>query len=206
MTLRSSYEQIMDQVTLTEEAKARILTNLQHQPPRSNVTRFPKPTRWLTLAACLVVLVLGAVTLPNVLHRPAEEPPVQIGNPVEAYDSLEALRQATDLPVEHLDHLPFAVEETTYAAYDGQTAEVTYTGQTQAVTYRLSAGSEDNSGDWNTYDTTTQRQAAGTTVTLKGDGDGCRLATWQRGGYSYSLGFAQSVDEATVLALVEETQ
>lgn len=187
--MRSSYEQIMDQVTLTEEAKARILTNLQHQHHQAGGQGQPPG---------------GFGEAGHV--GPAEEPPVQIGNPVEAYDSLEALQQATDLPVEHLDHLPFAVEETTYAAYDGQTAEVTYTGQTQTVTYRLSAGSEDNSGDWNPYDTTTQRQAAGTTVTLKGDGDGCRLATWQRGGYSYSLGFAQSVDEATVLALVEQTQ
>lgn len=203
--MRSSYEQIMDQVTLTEAAKARILTNLQTQPPQSNVTRFPKPTHWLTLAACLVMLVLGAVTLPNVLHRPAEEPPVQVGNPMVEYDSLEALQQAIDLPIRNLNHLPFVVEETTYTAYNGQIAEITYTGQTQTVTYRMSAGSEDNSGDYNAYDTTAQRQVAGTTVTLKGNGDGYCLTTWQRGGYSYSLGFAQSVDEATALDLVEQT-
>ena len=202
MTLRSSYEQIMDQVTLTEEAKARILTNLQHQPPRSNVTRFPKPARWLTLAACLVVVVAVLVAVPLLREQPDTAPPVQVLPPFRQVDSLDALSEAVGFPVTEVSKLPFDPVSTTYTAYDEGLAEITYTGHDgQTATYRQSRGSEGNSGDYNLYpDTQTLPEQ---NATLKGQDQRYTLALWTDGTYTYSLNLSTGLSADAWQALLD---
>ena len=70
--------------------------------------------------------------------------------------------------MEELTALPFAVEETTYVSYWNELAEITYTGEGQTAAFRKSPGTEDNSGDYNTYTAIKEIHMGPLTATLKG--------------------------------------
>ncbi len=103
-----------------------------------------------------------------------------------------ALRPAHSRTAE-AEHLPFAVEETVYLSYWGEMAEITYSGEGKSCSYRVSAGSGDNSGDYNAYPEESRLELGGIPVTAKGDGELYYLILWEKDGYSFSLRFPEGV-------------
>lgn len=67
---------------------------------------------------------------------------------------------------------------------------------------RKAPGEEDISGDYNVYDTMTEKTAGKISVTLKGDGDGYVLALWTADGYSYALSLENPVTEEELLEIL----
>ena len=65
MTLGEKYGEIMEKVVVTEEMRRRILQNIRSADPapRANVIRFPLWQRTVAAAACLAVLLIGALTV-----------------------------------------------------------------------------------------------------------------------------------------------
>lgn len=62
----NKYNEIMARVAVSEETKRRILENLQTaQPEPAKIARFPNAKRYIAVAACFAVALLGvlAVTL-----------------------------------------------------------------------------------------------------------------------------------------------
>ena len=198
MTLADSYREVMEHITVTAELRGRVLRTVRVRQARRRAAR-----SWLAAAACFLLLLTGALTLPRLLPGRAGEPEVQAPvTDIPECASASELSARMGFPIADLADLSFAPEETSYLDLFGEIAEITYTGAEQRLTLRKSLGSEDNSGDYRGF--TAEETAAladGTAVTLKGDGTGFLLALWQRDGYAYSLAAETGMTAEALLTL-----
>ena len=205
MTLRRAYDEIMDKIEVTPEMRRRVLERVAQEgtaPARPRVLPFPALKKYLSAAACLVLVLAGAATLPRLI-RP--QPPggyVQTVPTIQEAASLDELSALVGFEVGTGFALPFEPEETAYCSYWNELAQIQYSGQGWTATYRQSAGTQDNSGDYNSYADTVQIDAGGLTVTLKGNTGRYVLAIWTDGAFSYSLNLSQGVTEAGWLTLL----
>lgn len=206
MTLGKAYEEIMDKIEVTPEMRRRVLAHIAQEdiaPTRSKVLRFPAWKKYLSAAACLVLVIAGAAALPRLLEpKQPEPPPVLLSPGIEEAPSLAELSKLVGFEVNTGFTLPFEPEETTYCSYWNELAQIQYSGQGQSATYRQSAGTQDNSGDYTTYGDVIETTANGLPVTLKGDGGAYVLAVWTDGAFSYSLYLSQGASEAEWLDIV----
>lgn len=200
-----AYDKIMEKIEVTPEMRQRVLERIAQEDmtvPPSRLVQFPVVKRYLPVAACLVLLLAGAIVLPRLLEQPGSEPPVlTVPNIVEAA-SLQELSGVVGFEVTTDFSLPFAIEKTTYRSYWNEMAEIEYIGEKYSATYRQSPGTDDNSGDYNTYSDMTEKVVNGLNVMLKGTGGAYVLAVWTDGVYSYSLSISPGVsveDWCTIL-------
>lgn len=206
------YDEIMKKIEVDEEMRSRILENIQKEtlstPQKRKTIPFPLPQRYLSIAACLAVIILGATFLPHIWNRSPHN--VSVGNytgdEIKTVSSLEELIAATGLDLNEITELPFPVREITYTSYWNQMAEITYFGEEQTITFRKSADTEDNSGDYSAYEICIEKSVNGTSVTLKGSQTGYSLVCWQKDNTSYSLRFEEEVSEETCLNLFQQIE
>lgn len=197
--MKKRYDEIMDKIEVTDEMRSRILQNIQRadiaSQPKTKVIRFPAIPKYLSIAACFAVLLIGALIVPHLLNpEQGNEPGLMApGGDIVTVDSAGALSQAVGFEVNDLTDLPFTVDETTYTAYWQEMAEITYTGDGQSVTFRKSIGEDDNSGDYSTYENVMEKELNGNTVTLKGNGNAYTLAVWSDDNFSYSLQISDGI-------------
>ena len=195
----TKYDEVMEKLEVTPEMRARILQNVETQmaEPCKKPNRL---RRFAALAACLAVLLAGAVTLPRLISRPAqkEEAETMIANGMEELSSRDELSAAVGFPVKAAMSLPFFPQEIHYTSYWGDMAQTDYANG--------SAGAEDHSGDWNEYPAQQTITAAGCTVTLKGETGSYTLAIWTDGNYSYSLSLSSGQPESVWQTIIEGVQ
>ena len=199
------YEQIMERIEVTGEMRSRILRSIQSADltPAGKSVRFPRRWRSLSIAACLALLILGAVALPDLIQKSAQpDPPLLVTPNLVECTTLAALEEQVGFPVSDVQGLPFDVESSEYLAYGSELAQITYSGEGQTAVYRKSAGSKDNSGDYTIYDTQTSLKAGSLTASLKGSGGSYCLALWADQGYAYSLRLSDGLTEAEWTALL----
>ena len=69
MTLKKRYDEVMDKIEVTSEMRGRILGNIQklelETAPKNNVIPFPNLKKYLSVATCFVVLLVGAFVAGN---------------------------------------------------------------------------------------------------------------------------------------------
>ncbi len=83
------------------------------------------------------------------------------------------------------------------------TIQVIYGAGYDNSTYiRKAEGSDDISGDYNTYRQKKQITVNGASVTLKGNNGKINLATWSSNGYSYSISAVKGFDESYITDLI----
>ena len=174
------YDEVMEHIEVTPEMRRRILKNIEQSDltkaaPRK-VVRFPHIKQLATLAACLAVVLVGALTLPSLFQGPDEPDVLSPGDGIVQVSSVEELGERVGFEVKEWGSLPFQVEETTYTAYWQDVAEIVYSGEGQTAIYRKGTGSEDVSGDYNIYETETEFSVGDNSVTLKGNGGAYTLA------------------------------
>ena len=200
MTLGKAYDEIMAKIEVTPEMRRRVLKHIQEAgtaPARPRVRPFPAWKKYLSAAACLVLLIAGAAALPRLLDLgQPEPPPVMLPPGMEEAASLQELSGLVGFEVTEKFTLPFEAENAEYLAYEKDLAQVTYTGAGQTAAYRQSAGTRDNSGDYTAYGDVAEITAGGLPVTLKGDGGAYVLAVWTDGEFSYSLRLSRGAREA----------
>lgn len=204
------YDEIMEHVEVTPEMRQRILKNIEQtdltRDTSPKVIRFPRIKQLATLAACLALVLVGVLTLPNLIQGPdnPDDPFVLApGDGIVQVASLEELSETVGFEVAELSALPFQPEEVTYTAYWRDLAEIVYSGADQTATWRVGIGTEDVSGDFSVYNAETEILVNGAAVTLKGDGGSYTLAIWTEGDYAYSLALSDGITEAewqTILA------
>lgn len=207
--MTNRYKQIMDKINVTAEMRSRILSNIQSAGPGSSskVVRFPSGIRYLSIAACFVVLLVGAVTLSRLLDQPVQTPPPdQVIPDLVECSSAGELSQAVGFAVADISGLPFQPEASAYTAYWHELAQITYTAGDQEAVFRKSIGEEDNSGDYNVYDSITEVAVQSVTVTLKGSSEGYLLALWQEEDFSCSLRLSQGMSESEWVSLLSQNR
>ena len=85
----------------------------------------------------------------------------------------------------------------------GSMIEVDYTGERGgSVCLRKAVGTDDVSGDYNSYDLTQTSRIAGQDVTLRGVENSWYVATWARDGYSFAVVSTSALTTSQVEALV----
>ena len=167
------YDELMDKIEVTDAMRARILRNVSAAAPKKTPVR-----RYTLLAACLAVVLLGAVCVPKLMD------PAPQGEQVAIANGMIEVADAAALAAK----LPFDVEETTYTSYWGELAEICYAGDGQIADLRTSAGTEDNSGDYTDYPAVTELTVGTVTAELRGEAaERYTLAVWTDGQYAYSL-------------------
>lgn len=193
------YNAVMERLKITEEMRRRILYHVQQEveTPSAGRSRFwdTKLNRYLSLAACVVVLLAGTFVLKETLFVSPNSPPnVQAPSDfIEDVASMEELSEKVGFPVEELSTLPFQAETRSYTSYWGELAQVIYSGEGQSATFRKSVDSTDNSGDFTEYPTETQLELGDISATLRGKGKSFTLAVWFDGNYAYSLSLSEGV-------------
>lgn len=177
------YDELMDKIEVTDAMRARILRNVSAAAPKKTPVR-----RYALLAACLAVVLLGAVCVPKLMDPAPQGEQVAIANGMIEVADAAALADALGFPAAEAAELPFDVEETTYTSYWGELAEIRYAGGAQIADLRTSAGTEDNSGDYTDYPDVTELTVGTVTAELRGEAaERYTLAVWTDGQYAYSL-------------------
>ncbi len=177
------YDELMGKIEVTNAMRARILRNVSADAPKKTPVR-----RYALLAACLAVVLLGAVCVPKLMDPAPQGEQVAIANGMIEVADAAALADAVGFPAAEAAELPFTVEETTYTSYWGELAEIRYAGGAQIADLRTSAGTEDNSGDYTDYPAVTELTVGTVTAELRGEAAGrYTLAVWTDGQYAYSL-------------------
>ena len=186
----SKYNEAMERLTVSEETRARIMQNISARDlTETKVVRFANFKKYISLAACLAVAVLGVLA---VIIFTSPQPTVHGdistgGVPVE-YESAEALSKASGIKIKDLENLPFEPAETAYFDYGCNLAEIVYSRNEEQLWYRVSKGSGDNSGDYNEYNEVRTETLGGVPVTCKGSGGLIYCAVYEKGGRSCSVG------------------
>lgn len=189
-----SYDEIMDKIEVTPEMRQRVLERIaQEDTASTKVVRFPAWRKYLPAAACFVLLLVGAAVLPHLLHQTEPDPPVLTVPDIVEAASIEELSELVGFKVLTDFSLPFETREIVYSSYWNEMAQIQYTGEAQTATYRQSRGTDDNSGDYNTYRDTVEIAVNDRTVTLKGTDGAYVLAVWTDGTYAYSLSVSSGI-------------
>ena len=85
----------------------------------------------------------------------------------------------------------------------GAMIEVDYTGEHGGLAcLRKAVGTDDVSGDYNSYDLTQTSRIAGQDVTLRGAENAWYVAAWTRDGYSFAVVSTSALTTSQVEALV----
>lgn len=203
----NKYDEIMEKIVVTKEMRTRILSNIKQTAPKSKnkILRLPAYRKYLPVAACLVVLLIGATVIPNVLKNGQTDDPLvyEQSNGIAYADNAEALSAYVGFPVNEISSLPFEATEITYLAYEREMAEISYANEEQTLYFRKSIGTEDNSGDYDTYDTLSQITVKDCPITIKGNDQLYNLAVWNDGQYSYSIGVTNGISQDELSVLIE---
>ncbi|MGI5964011.1 MAG: hypothetical protein ACOX7N_09965 [Lawsonibacter sp.] len=207
--MKRQYDEVMDRIQVTDEMKARILSQLQEiewqNNAHSKIIRLSARKKYWSAVACVALLLAGAVMLPHLLSEsPVVEPPggVSTVHEITQVNSAEELSELVGFGVADLPCVPFQAAEITYTSYWNELAEIVYQGEEQTATFRKSLGNQDNSGDYNSYAEIRQVDIENMTVTLKGDEEKYVLAVWSDGEYTYSLKMSSGIAQEAWIELI----
>lgn len=158
----------------------------------------------MVLAAAAVLLIITFALAPG-LFRPVEDPGHELAvNPYAVYESLEEAEKAAGFTM----HVPESFEGSSsrkYALIDGKIIEVTYLDADgdQIMNIRKGTGEEDISGDYSEYSREAVMDAAGISVTVKGEEDLIFLAVWQEEDYSWAVSFSEGAAEKDLAEVIK---
>ena len=215
--MSKAYKEIMEKVEVTEEMRSRILQNIETRTANTNASRsgrhgnhrLSKTYKYLSIAACLVLLLIGAAALPKILENGEPGPDVELGYPtgsITECSSAEELSKAVGFTVKDPEALSDGSYSISYINYWNEMAEIQYSNNLQTITLRKAQGSEDISGDYNEYALIRDIDHNSIAICLKGNDELYNLAIWSYEGYSYSLYFSEGVSESDILSVIEQVQ
>ena len=192
----NKYNEIMERLTVSDEMREKLIAGVGKADKRKiGMIRASTLKRVAAIAACLVLLLAGAIVIKNLSKNevPITSGGYSTGGPGDmsvapvVYKSASELSEASGIFIEDLENVPFAPTETVYQYYDNGIAEIVYSNGEEVLSYRVSEGDEDNSGDYNEYAEVFQKEIDGAVYTLKGDGNLIYCALYRRGDSSYSI-------------------
>lgn len=127
----------------------------------------------------------------------------QIASPFQDCTSLAEAQKLTGFAFQVPDTID-GYAGRTISVMDNSMTQVVYTNQKdQSVLLRKAAGSEDISGDYNTYAQNSTVQVKGSAVTLKGNDNKVFVAVWAQNGYTFAIDSDAGLSAAQITALVQ---
>lgn len=127
---------------------------------------------------------------------------IQIPNPLTKHTTIEALKKAVSFNFV-VPTLPAGYKISLIQDISGDLAEIRFSNDNNTINYRVSAGSEDNSGNSIVYDSTQEISVNGSQITCKGNGGTISLAVWEKDGFSYSLSSNQGLTTTQMKDIIE---
>ncbi|MDD4000317.1 MAG: hypothetical protein PHX62_05435 [Bacilli bacterium] len=201
--MNKQYNEIMDNIKVTDEMRNRIMQNIQRadisSTEKTKTFHFLSFKRYLAFVACFALVLGSAIMVPRLLNPNG----LTHTGDIITVASAEELSTTMGFEVKDIVNIPFTVEKTAYNAYWKEFAEIKYIGTNQALTYRKSSGTDINSGDYTHYDVAINKELQDVTIEIKGTGDLYYTATWNNKGYSYSFFFDNGIYEAALVSLLE---
>ncbi len=209
----SKYNEIMDKIEITDEIRRKILNNVEKECSNAdNVIQFTSRNKkkYASLvgiaAAAAVCIIAGKGIMSNTPSVPDNpEGDVMIQGPVEA-GSAQELSNNVGFEISDIKALADKADEIYYSSI-GDIAEIMYSTADNTISYRKAPGSDDISGDYNTYATIVEKEIDGINITIKGNENENNVdkffnAVWAKDGYSYSLSFENGVDLAEIEKII----
>ncbi len=192
----NKYNEIMERLTVSDQMREKLTAGIgAADRKRNGIVRASAVKRIAAIAACFVLLIVGVIIIKNISKNEVKVTtggydtvgPGDTSLAPKAYNSAADLSNASGIAIKDLENLPFEPTETVYQYYGNGIAEIVYSNGEEVLSYRASKGDEDNSGDYNEYGKTYQKDIGGTVYTLKGDGDLIYCALYRQDDYSYSI-------------------
>jgi len=205
MTLKNKYDEVMKNIEVTDEMRDRIINNISKldlEKTSKKTLPFPHYKKYLSIAACFAILIVGSVIIHNTINLPSE-PPVQITPDIVSYHSVAELSVAIGFTVKGIQELPFEIESKKYTSYWDELAEIEYAGSDNTTFFRMASGDEDVSGYYGEFTSVESHVINGYDVTMKGSDGQYLLAVWQNNGYSYSVQFIEPVSQQEMLDTIQ---
>lgn len=126
----------------------------------------------------------------------------QVPNPMTAHMTIEEAAKAANVTLGKLPNIPETFSDVTYYAISGDMLHVIYKSGDIRMIYRQAKGDKDTSGNYTAYPEVKTATIAGLTITTKGADGNISVATWQDGGYSYSLSSDLGMSVETLTAML----
>ena len=141
----------------------------------------------------------------TVVPIPDDTPPEQSdgmmgGSPLLDFDSVAELEQTTGFAIPQLS-LPTGYELSSITLVGGTIAQLRYTDSAAEVIYRMEKGTDDCSGDYNSYETT--EQIPGKNGELKGTGGLYFTAVWSDGEYAYAVSVPEGTTREALIQMID---
>jgi hypothetical protein len=158
----------------------------------------PAMKKWTAILLCLLLAASLAACAAKTEKTSGGD---QIANPFVSCETMQDAAKLAGFEMtapETVDGYP----DRAISAIEKDMIQVDFTGGDNRLTLRKAAGSDDVSGDYNTYAETNAVTVGELSVTMKGNDGQVSVATWTDGGYSYAIdasGAALSADQAAAL-------
>ena len=162
-------------------------------------------TTYVPLEMFDMLLGNGAVTPEDgkIVIKTGSNDDVQIPSPFIDCSSLAEASQVAGFGV----RVPESVgdyDRTSISAIDGELIDILYESGDDTIRVRKGVGTEDISGDYNSYAETAVFQVDGMDVTMKGDCGRVSLAVWTSGEYTYSVSASAGMSRTEMADLICE--
>lgn len=125
----------------------------------------------------------------------------QLSNPLTEHGMLEDLVKTVGFDVT-FPSFENSYKATDYIDISKETADIRFSDGKNEIIFRKAKGTEDVSGDCNTYSSNKTIKIKNTDVKVRGN-NGVNTATWQKDGFTYSLSFETAVSEADLTKCIE---
>ncbi len=127
-------------------------------------------------------------------------------NPYTDHDSLKEAEEDAGFEIQIPDEIRGA-KAVAFRNLGTKMLEVIYyDGDTEVARVRKGIGAEDISGDYVIYSEEKSVEVGEKSVTIKKEAEGCYLAVWTEGDYSYSVSVQTPFNQEELTELVEQVQ
>lgn len=215
MNFKEDYQAVMNKVEVDPIMRQKILANIESMDLASKrkkhfLSFLPVKDFGLALA-CLLVLAIGALTLPSVINQfinpdsGDDTATLEVASPIIDVGSAQELSELAQFTVNDIDGLLLIdTNDVTYSYLMGYIAQIQYGSGEDGITFRKAMANEDISGDYTDYEYELVEADNDIQITLKGNQLGVyNLAIWTKENYSYSLSIPSGLDSDTLLSIIK---